>query len=1050
VTGGVAFTYTLGALPPSTSLYGFQWDVSRDGGTTWASSSGPNNYDGSTAATTSPAFATAYPSDCNPATSTCTFRLRTVINQYATGTPYAGWTSAWSTTTTGIAPKVPQVSAVNYVTGGVAFTYTLGALPPSTSLYGFQWDVSRDGGATWASSSGYYSYYGTSTSTTSPAFATAYPSDCNPATTTCTFRLRTVINQYATGTPYAGWTSAWSTTTTGTAIGAPTLSSAALIGGGVSVQLAFTAPAQTGGGTITGYQYQMSSDGGTTWSTANSLGASPAIVNACVAPTCAYEVRAVIGNVWMSAWSGAKTVTPLLVTVNPTDRTVALGQPFSFSAAASSADGTPATVQWQSSPDGKAWVNVPGATDLTYTATAGASDDGTKFRAVFTNVNGVATSSTATLHALAVDHLVVAPATATVPVGTSQTYTAEGFAADNTDLGDLTSSATFAIAPDGTCTGTACTASVAGDHTVTATSMGATGTATLSLTAVVPDAPTNVTAQAGDGSVLVSFDAPAYDGGTWITGYAVTCTSASSAVATASGTTSPILVNGLAIGDPTTCSVVATNAVGSSAPSATVTATPATTPAAPTGLVALGANQKVFLAWTDGDNGGLPIIDHQVCRTDASGTACALTGFAATGFTATGLTNGVASTFTVAAVNAVGSGAASTPATAAPKAVPDPPTLVSVTPGNGTLVVRWTPPTDTGGSAISRYTVTCSSPTALTKKMNTPGTAIAGSADLTVTITSVVKGTAYTCTVLAHNATGDGPTSAPSTPVTGAKLPSVPTAVKAIGAAGRVDLTWAPPTSDGGTAITAYTFACSQAGRPTVTGTPTDGSARAGSVTGLTDGVAATCSIAATNAIGTGPAASHTTTPVSPPGAPTSVTAVAGNKVINLTWSAPLDTGGAAVTKYTVTCTSATQPTKTMNITGTAALASPVVAKITGVVVGATYSCTVTAHTLAGDGTASTPVVVVGDALPGTPGLKLTAYSGAITATITPSYVTGPSPTISYTLTCGDTTITVAAADLATIPIVNLPPGIAVTCTAVATNAVGTSAATTRTTTPHA
>ena len=80
----------------------------------------------------------------------------------------------------------------------------------------------------------------------------------------------------------------------------------------------------------------------------------------------------------------------------------------------------------------------------------------------------------------------------------------------------------------------------------------------------VPDAPTIGTATAGDGQATVSFTPSAYDGGLPITGYTVIATPGN---ITATGTSSPITVTGLANGTEYTFTVKTSNAVGVGAPS---------------------------------------------------------------------------------------------------------------------------------------------------------------------------------------------------------------------------------------------------------------------------------------------------------------------------------------------------------------------------------------------------------------------------------------------------------------------------------------------------
>ena len=79
-----------------------------------------------------------------------------------------------------------------------------------------------------------------------------------------------------------------------------------------------------------------------------------------------------------------------------------------------------------------------------------------------------------------------------------------------------------------------------------------------------PGTPVGAAAQAGDGQAAITFGAPADDGGTPISSYTVT---SSPGGLTASGTSSPITVTGLANGTSYTFTVTAANAAGTGPPS---------------------------------------------------------------------------------------------------------------------------------------------------------------------------------------------------------------------------------------------------------------------------------------------------------------------------------------------------------------------------------------------------------------------------------------------------------------------------------------------------
>jgi predicted phage tail protein len=293
-----------------------------------------------------------------------------------------------------------------------------------------------------------------------------------------------------------------------------------------------------------------------------------------------------------------------------------------------------------------------------------------------------------------------------------------------------------------------------------------------------------------------------------------------------------------------------------------------TVPVAPTGVSATRGDASATLNWTaPTSNGGRQITDYRI--TPYIGPVAQTpvrNGSTATTANLTGLSNGTTYTFTVAAVNSIGTGpdsTASNAVTPAAATAPGAPTGVDGRRGDGSVVLDWDAPADTGGSAITGYRITpyIGSTAQPSRVTDSPATE--------ANVTGLTNGTIYSFRVAAINAIGTGPDSAASNEVTprADTVPDVPTSVTGTARDAAVRLTWSAPSDDGGRPVTSYRI------RPYIGSTPqpvvnTGSAATSATVTGLANGTAYTFVVAATNAVGTGadsaPSSSVTPEPTPP------------------------------------------------------------------------------------------------------------------------------------------------------------------------------------------
>ena len=478
------------------------------------------------------------------------------------------------------------------------------------------------------------------------------------------------------------------------------------------------------------------------------------------------------------------------------------------------------------------------------------------------------------------------------------------FSSSTTGVCTITSGGLLSFITTGTCT---INADQAGNGSYIAAAQ---VSQSFAVNAAVAGVPSIGTAVAGDTQASVSFTAPASTGGAVITAYTVT---SSPGGLTASGVGSPLTVTGLTNGIAYNFSVTATNSAGTGSASS---ASNSVTPQAAQTITFSNPGSQSF--------GTTPTLTASASSsltpsfTSSTAGVCTISSGGALSFVTTGTCTINADQAGNASYIAAAQVSQSFAVNAAVAGVPSIGTAVA---GDNQASVSFTAPANTGGAAITAYTVTSS-----------PGGLTASGAGSPLTVTGLTNGTAYTFSVTATNSAGVSVASSASSSVT-------PKAAQVI--------TFANPGSQNfGTALTLVAsstsgltplFTSSTTGVCTVTS--------GGLLSFITTG---TCTINA-NEAGSGsylPAAqvsqSFSVNAVVA-GAPTIGTATAGDTQASVSFTAPTNTGGAAITAYTVISSPG-------GLTASG-VSSPLT--VTGMTNGIAYSFSVTATNSAGTGSTS-------------------------------------------------------------------------------------------------
>lgn len=173
-----------------------------------------------------------------------------------------------------------------------------------------------------------------------------------------------------------------------------------------------------------------------------------------------------------------------------------------------------------------------------------------------------------------------------------------------------------------------------------------------------PSPPTNASATSGDRAATLTWAASDPNGAT-VAGYTVIA-SPGGRTKTVAGTATTATVTSLTAGVTYTFTVVGTNNVGDSAPSAPSNAvTVMGPPGRPSNVTASPVSGGATVTWTAPSTNGSPVSTYTV--TAFPGSVTATTGGGSTSASVSGLASGTAYNFTVVATNAFGDGAASWP-----------------------------------------------------------------------------------------------------------------------------------------------------------------------------------------------------------------------------------------------------------------------------------------------------------------------------------------------------------------------------------------------------
>ena len=234
-------------------------------------------------------------------------------------------------------------------------------------------------------------------------------------------------------------------------------------------------------------------------------------------------------------------------------------------------------------------------------------------------------------------------------------------------------------------------------------------------------------------------------------------------------------------------------------------------------------------------------------------------------------------------------------------------TIDSLTPGDESLTVAWSAPTDTSGETVASYKLRYlrSDATDKADAYWTVREGLPASGSLEVTLTGLVNGVAYDVQARAVTANAELTWSPPQSAAP-RTLADAPLINSVTGGDAKLTVRWSAPASDGGATITAYDLRSIRSDAPDQsdslwTSEPAiwTGGAFEHTLPELSNGVSLDIQVRAVNAAGNGPwSATRSGTPRTLPGRPVITSATATDRTLTINWDPPADNGGSRIASY--------------------------------------------------------------------------------------------------------------------------------------------------------